>query len=395
MNYSIDFAKKGFVGISGSLQYNWDTDPELIPRPLEALLETAPPPFLSKTYDFVDDPNTDDIVSWSKGNNSFIVWDTQKFATNLLPNFFKHKNFSSFVRQLNTYGFRKVDPDRWEFANKGFLRGQRHLLKNIVRRKTQYSSSSQSSHKSLDSCVSVENIGLDAEIDRVRNNELVDVAMELVKLRQQQQTALSCLRTMEQRLRGAEMKQKQITGFLTKAIQDPTLLQQIILRLKIRKKELEEDLSNKRRRRIVNHASSKNVGDEELVPFHQGENNIGFSLVGQGSTENAYEYGVGMGQYGDGNFCVELEPQKHNDIPRFGDLELEKLAISMQKNQVVMEGKSCEKGDCKPMDEGFWEDLINEGIYEIGTLGIEEGEPDLVEQLGLILGFEPEIAKGD
>lgn len=63
----------------------------------------GPAPFLIKTYDMVDDSSTDEIVSWSDNKNSFVVWNPPEFARLLLPTFFKHNNFSSFIRQLNTY----------------------------------------------------------------------------------------------------------------------------------------------------------------------------------------------------------------------------------------------------------------------------------------------------
>lgn len=95
----------------------------------------APAPFLTKTYQLVDDSSTDHIISWGEDSTTFIVWRPPEFARDLLPNYFKHNNFSSFVRQLNTYGFRKIVADRWEFSNEFFRRGERQLLSEIHRRK--------------------------------------------------------------------------------------------------------------------------------------------------------------------------------------------------------------------------------------------------------------------
>ncbi|KAH9728134.1 Heat stress transcription factor A-1 [Citrus sinensis] len=188
------------------------------------------PPFLSKIYDMVEDPSTNDIVSWSSSNNSFIVWKVAEFSRDLLPKYFKHSNFSSFVRQLNTYGFRKVDPDRYEFANEGFLRGQKHLLKSISRRKPAQVHGQQQpklQNSSVGACVEVGKYGLEEEVEILKRDKNV-LMQELVRLRQQQQATDRQLHTVGQRVQVMEQRQQQMMSFLAKAMHSPSFLSQLV-----------------------------------------------------------------------------------------------------------------------------------------------------------------------
>ncbi|KAG6769702.1 hypothetical protein POTOM_025363 [Populus tomentosa] len=230
--------------VSSSATANEVDEEEEMPRPLACLQENPVPPFLSKTYDLVDDRMLDPIISWGSIGESFVVWDPEEFARLVLPRNFKHNNFSSFVRQLNTYGFRKIDTDRWEFANESFRRGEKHLLKNIHRRK---STQSQQVGSHTGSLTEAGRSGLDSEVERLRKERSV-MMQEVIELQKQQSGTVHDVQSVNQRLQAAEQRQKQMVSFLAKLFQNPAFL----ARLK-QKKEQGEIGSSRMKRKFVKH----------------------------------------------------------------------------------------------------------------------------------------------
>ncbi|XP_050234735.1 heat stress transcription factor A-8 [Mercurialis annua] len=194
-----------------------------------SLLSVAP--FLKKCYEMVDDDSTNSIISWTQSDDSFIIWDLTQFSVQLLPKYFKHNNFSSFIRQLNIYGFRKVDTDRWEFANDGFIRGKKHLLKNIQRRKYSHATDNRKSlpqhNSSAESSDKIENKDLWKEIENLKIDRTA-LMQELVNLRQHQENADTKLLTLRDRIQGMETNQQQLLSFLVMVMQNPGFLVQLL-----------------------------------------------------------------------------------------------------------------------------------------------------------------------
>ena len=83
------------------------------------------PAFISKTHLMVSCGEHDNVICWNSVGDGFIVKKEHDFAQFVLPRYFKHKNFSSFVRQLNLYGFKKKRNNKGvvEFTHPRFVRG--------------------------------------------------------------------------------------------------------------------------------------------------------------------------------------------------------------------------------------------------------------------------------
>ena len=68
----------------------------------------APQAFPHKLFHILSDAHNARFVRWTKDGQGFVILDQGGFAESVLPKYFRHKNFPSFQRQLNLYGFRKL-----------------------------------------------------------------------------------------------------------------------------------------------------------------------------------------------------------------------------------------------------------------------------------------------
>lgn len=154
----------------------------------------------------INDPNCDDLIAWSDNGQSFIIMDPPKFSQEL-SKYFKHNNLSSFIRQLNMYGFRKVATiensglhpvtDDLHFYHPDFIRDKPERLEAIKRKLPQKIAESIDLRNVIKGIEEIEDKQKDVSktlADIKRENEMLWAELhELRQKHQQQQLYISRL----------------------------------------------------------------------------------------------------------------------------------------------------------------------------------------------------------
>ncbi|CAB9505930.1 Heat stress transcription factor [Seminavis robusta] len=95
-------------------------------------------PFPEKLYQMLNQiskDGLDDVVSWQPHGRCFVVHQPERFVEEVMPRYFSQTKLTSFQRQVNLYGFRRLTAgsDRNGYYHEMFLRGRPDLLKRMTR----------------------------------------------------------------------------------------------------------------------------------------------------------------------------------------------------------------------------------------------------------------------
>lgn len=166
----------------------------------------GPTSFLKNTYEILCNESLYSVVRWTEDGGSFVICDIYNFTNTTLPKYFKHNNLSSFVRQLNMYGFHKTkddDSQTLQFSHPLFHKEKKYLLKEIHR-------------KSSDSVGNMNKDGISLLAERLQKFQSQQHTMEamLENLESQYSQVLEQNQVLISELFQSKQREKQIELFL-------------------------------------------------------------------------------------------------------------------------------------------------------------------------------------
>jgi len=91
--------------------------------------------FLSKLNQILSREDFHQYCSWNSAGDAVVIRKVAEFSNTVLPQYFKHGKFSSFVRQLYAYGFYKCSArgkSETAFQHPFFLKDRPELFSNII-----------------------------------------------------------------------------------------------------------------------------------------------------------------------------------------------------------------------------------------------------------------------
>ena len=93
------------------------------------------PNFPAKMHAILSRSDLTEIVCWLPHGRAWKVLKPREFEVRVIPTYFEHAKFSSFIRQANGWGFRRIThgKDRNSYYHPLFLRALPHLCKEMKR----------------------------------------------------------------------------------------------------------------------------------------------------------------------------------------------------------------------------------------------------------------------
>lgn len=164
-------------------------------------------------------------------------------------------------------GFRKTDPDQWEFANEEFIRGQRHLLKSIHRRKPIHSHSGQGNVTPL---TDSEREQFEKEIQNLKGEKVL-LQSEVERHTNENQGYEYQLKSLRQKLQNIDSRQRQLMTSLAQLLEKPGYTSSM----------KQSESQNKRRRSLALHflQGEGRDGEDQSMSFLDNSRTLSLPLI--------------------------------------------------------------------------------------------------------------------